>query len=82
MNKSLRECSLLLENPSIENYVKISHELDNIISCSQLEDHTNNQIVAEKIKYIVDSLITGHTLSQHILDIINKSLTKIMDDII
>ncbi len=81
MNKSLRECSLLLENPSIENYVKISHELDNIISCSQLEDHTNNQMVAEKIKYIVDSLITGHTLSQHILDIINKSLTKITEDI-
>jgi len=81
IDKSIRECSSLLENPSIENYIKLSHELDHIISCSQLEDHTNNQIIAEKTKYIVDSLVSGHKISQQIHDVITKSLTKIKEDV-
>lgn len=81
IDKTIRECSSLLENPSIDNYIKLSHELDNIISCSQLEDHTNNQIIAEKTRYIVDSLVSGHKISQEIQDIINKSLSKIRDDV-
>lgn len=81
IDRSLKECSSLLENPSIENYLRLGHELDHIISCSQLEDHTNIQIIAEKCKYIVDSLISGHKISPQILDIINKSLTKVKVDV-
>jgi len=81
IDKSIRECSSLLENPSIDNYIKLCHELDHIISCSQLEDHTNNQIIAEKTKYIVDSLVSGDKISQQIQDVINKSLTRIRDDV-
>src|SRR5690606_33572543 len=81
ITKSLNKCSTILENPSVEGYKKLNQELDQIISYSKLEDHSNIQIITEKVKYIVDSLVTGHKLTNQILDLLNKCLRKIKEDI-
>ncbi|HET6589355.1 MAG TPA: hypothetical protein VFG45_04245 [Candidatus Nitrosocosmicus sp.] len=81
ITRSIDECFILLDNPSYENYKKLRHELDQIISYSKLEDHSNIQIITDKITYIVDSLVAGHLSSSIILDILTRSLKKIKDDI-
>lgn len=82
INESIEECYRLFNSDSIESLIKLNSKLNLIISCSRLEDHLNICLLTEKIKYIVDSLVTGHKINSDIRSLVIKYLSTIKQDLI
>ena len=82
ISEFIEECYLLFNSDSIENLIKLNSKLDQIISCSRLEDHLNICLLTEKIKYVVDSLVTGHKINSDIRSLVLKYLSTIKQDLI
>ncbi|TVP41238.1 hypothetical protein [Candidatus Nitrosocosmicus arcticus] len=81
IDESIEECYRLFKSDSIDNLIKLNSKLDLIISCSKLEDHLNICLLTEKIKYIVDSLVTGHKINSDIRSLVLKYLSTIKQDL-
>ena len=82
IDESIEECYQLFNNDSIESLIKLNLKLDLIISCSRLEEHLNICLLTEKIKYIVDSLVTGHKINSDIRSLVMKYISTIKQDLI
>ena len=82
IDESIEECYRLLDSDSIDNLIKLNSKLDLIISCSRLEDHLNICLLTEKIKYIVDSLVTGHKIDLDIRSLVMDYLSTIKQDLV
>ena len=82
ISEFIEECYLLFNSDSIENLIKLNSKLDQIISCSRLEDHLNICLLTEKIKYVVDSLVTGHKINSDTRSLVSKYLSTIKQDLI
>jgi hypothetical protein len=80
--ESIEECYQLFKDESIESLIKLNSKLDLIISCSKLDDHLNICLLTEKVKYIVDSLVTGHKINPDIRSLVIKYLSTIKQDLI
>ena len=78
----LKNATQLFNNDSIESLIKLNLKLDLIISCSRLEEHLNICLLTEKIKYIVDSLVTGHKINSDIRSLVMKYISTIKQDLI
>jgi hypothetical protein len=82
INESIEECYRLFDSDSIDNLIKLNSKLDLIISCSRLEDHLNICLLTEKIKYIVDSLVTGHKINSDLRSLVMDYLATIKQDLV
>lgn len=80
---SIIDNALNLSNENtFDNYLKINRLIDSLISSSKLEDHPNILILAEKLKLIVDSIVTGNKMTNNLDSLIKECLDEIKSSII
>jgi hypothetical protein len=82
IDESIEECYQLFDSDSIDNLIKLNSKLDLIISCSRLEDHLNICLLTEKIKYIVESLVTGHKINSDTRSLVMDYLSTMKQDLV
>lgn len=82
IDESIKECYRLFDSDSIDNLIQLNSKLDLIISCSRLEDHLNISLLTEKIKHIVDSLVTGHKINSDIRSLVMDYLSTVKQDLV
>lgn len=67
----------LLNENSFDKYLKFNQLNDSIISSSKLEDHPNIYILAEKLKLVIDSIVTGNKVTEDLNLLIKECLYHI-----
>lgn len=76
------DTSLNLLKSDVTGYLeKIKSRFEYMVSCSRLEDHWNIWYTLNSVESIVESLLTGHSMTDDIRNILSKCLLSIRSDI-
>ena len=81
INSSIDSCYFLLSKESSANYIKLIDLFESIIMSSKLDDHPNIYILVEKAKFLLESLINAHNITDETWALLKECLDKLKSNI-